>query len=554
MKRNLSDINPYYLAGILDKCMTAVIKENKICFNVRGHRSLVGFFQSVFDSRVSNLKNSNFISLRPEYVYAISDYLKDIPSQRQNVYRIVLEFKQNKESWNSEKNLKDHQKKREEIKSAFKKAYSESKILLPTIAPKDLIPYRAGFIEASYWLGFTRSKARKYLCLCPGMKSPILGHLNIETIYSDEAVSFIEEHLEYMIFRKEVFLKAIETERRLKQNPRGSYFNDYMTLEKHHETSVKLVMALSKSEVEKVIETQRKQKKQERLAAKAAKKEAARIAREKKKEEAAKLRAMRKAERRKQSEAKKGLRDKRRAERRAKKMNLKQTEKDLVAKGFAHCRKCEQVLPLDQFSKAAHIHTGYSLYCKACCKRDHYDKDAIRENSKKWRKKNPDQWRIIQRREKSKPHHRIKKAMKKRINDCLNATRSQNTWRSIVSCTPKELVNHLESQFTPEMSWENYGSFWHIDHIVPCAAFDPTLSNHLKWCWHHKNLRPLKGTENEEKSDILPSGDYASDLKKTDLPRLKEIVGKQLEDMGIATASEFAASWDSPIRINYISI
>ena len=35
-----------------------------------------------------------------------------------------------------------------------------------------------------------------------------------------------------------------------------------------------------------------------------------------------------------------------------------------------------------------------------------------------------------------------------------------------------KLKSHLESQFTAEMNWDNYGSYWHIDHKVPISFFN----------------------------------------------------------------------------------
>lgn len=34
-----------------------------------------------------------------------------------------------------------------------------------------------------------------------------------------------------------------------------------------------------------------------------------------------------------------------------------------------------------------------------------------------------------------------------------------------------DLKMHLESLFTDDMTWDNYG--WHIDHIKPLSHFDP---------------------------------------------------------------------------------
>lgn len=66
-----------------------------------------------------------------------------------------------------------------------------------------------------------------------------------------------------------------------------------------------------------------------------------------------------------------------------------------------------------------------------------------------------------------------------------------------------QLKNHLEAQFDSNMSWENYGSYWHIDHIIPQSKL-PYISmqdeNFLK-CWSLSNLRPLEAFENIRKSN-----------------------------------------------------
>jgi hypothetical protein len=47
------------------------------------------------------------------------------------------------------------------------------------------------------------------------------------------------------------------------------------------------------------------------------------------------------------------------------------------------------------------------------------------------------------------------------------------------------------------MSWDNYGiKGWHIDHIIPCAAFDLTDPEQQKICFHYTNLRPLYWADN----------------------------------------------------------
>ena len=50
------------------------------------------------------------------------------------------------------------------------------------------------------------------------------------------------------------------------------------------------------------------------------------------------------------------------------------------------------------------------------------------------------------------------------------------------------------------MHWDNYGTYWHMDHVTPCDSFDATNEDQLKKCFNWKNLRPLKGSENISKS------------------------------------------------------
>ncbi|MCK4821766.1 hypothetical protein KA005_38725, partial [bacterium] len=75
-------------------------------------------------------------------------------------------------------------------------------------------------------------------------------------------------------------------------------------------------------------------------------------------------------------------------------------------------------------------------------------------------------------------------------------------WESLVGFTIDELVKHLEKQFDANMSWENQGSYWHIDHILPKAIFnfDKPEDEEFNLCWALKNLRPLEAKENLRKA------------------------------------------------------
>lgn len=68
-------------------------------------------------------------------------------------------------------------------------------------------------------------------------------------------------------------------------------------------------------------------------------------------------------------------------------------------------------------------------------------------------------------------------------------------------CTHQFLRSYLEQRFKPGMTWENRGSAWEIDHIIPLSSFDLTSKSDQRRCNHYTNLRPLWKAENRAKSD-----------------------------------------------------
>jgi len=72
----------------------------------------------------------------------------------------------------------------------------------------------------------------------------------------------------------------------------------------------------------------------------------------------------------------------------------------------------------------------------------------------------------------------------------------------LLGCSIENLKQHLEMQFKPEMTWDNYGK-WHIDHIKPCASFDLSKPNEQQKCFHYTNLQPLWALENLIKKDKI---------------------------------------------------
>lgn len=79
----------------------------------------------------------------------------------------------------------------------------------------------------------------------------------------------------------------------------------------------------------------------------------------------------------------------------------------------------------------------------------------------------------------------------------------KTSYAKYIGCDVEWLKKWLEFRFNENMNWENLGSYWQIDHILPIHGFDFAKETDIRVCFHWTNLQPLTGTENREKSDKL---------------------------------------------------
>ena len=114
---------------------------------------------------------------------------------------------------------------------------------------------------------------------------------------------------------------------------------------------------------------------------------------------------------------------------------------------------------------------------------------------------------------KERLRNQLKKQKKKYPNlDCAvrqAVSKNQNTkYLDILGYTKEELKNHLEKQFTKDMTWKAFrNGDIHIDHIKPQSLFNLQDINDVKKCWSLSNLQPLWAADNLAKSNF-----YVKDL------------------------------------------
>ena len=143
-----------------------------------------------------------------------------------------------------------------------------------------------------------------------------------------------------------------------------------------------------------------------------------------------------------------------------------------------------------------------------------------RERARRWNKRYRDANRQkltdkLRERRRNDPFLRLREAIRGSVRAYLGSkkTRRSATFE-IVGCTPDFLRSHLEKQFKPGMTWENYGSHWHVDHRIPLASGNSP--EEIMGLSHWTNLQPLEALENLLKSDKMPLAIDASSSQPID--------------------------------------
>jgi hypothetical protein len=142
------------------------------------------------------------------------------------------------------------------------------------------------------------------------------------------------------------------------------------------------------------------------------------------------------------------------------------------------------------------------------------NKEKIKESKRRWCLNNKEkikQWRLDNRdyfnkynknRFKTDPIFKLIKTQRGRMWAVLKGKRKYKSTIKLLGCSIEECWNHLEQQFKPGMTRDNYG-LWHVDHIIPCASFDFNDPEQQKKCFHYTNLQPLWAEDNLKKGAKL---------------------------------------------------
>lgn len=170
------------------------------------------------------------------------------------------------------------------------------------------------------------------------------------------------------------------------------------------------------------------------------------------------------------------------------------------------CSKCSKEQPAPQYRFRSNV-------CRTC------EKERLYE----WREQNPEKFKDICKKYRSKPDKKQQRATylrekyrsdiqfklvttyRNRVRNFIKGGSKSGIakYTEMLGCEWDTLREWLETNFSPEMNWDNFGNIWHIDHTMPCSSFDMTDEDSIRCCFNWSNLAPMIGCENLSKSNKI---------------------------------------------------
>lgn len=532
----------YYLSGVIENHIKIVYRQepnkNRIkVFLTDLNLNTFCLIQKIFGGYIS--KNESMIEIKNSDFYTLSQKLKELNTPKASLYRLFIEYYEFNQQFCSGAIPSDKEK--------IEKIEKINGLLAANSISTEICE-----INNYYLIGELDSMQDFYLKWIKGEIHIVKSGKKSPNINCDE----IGKYINSLIVNKDFYSKLLELNTvKCLGREFNNIINNYRDLLETNRN--KLIFARDKNVLDSEYLKQRERKKLER-------KEKFELDKKIRIEERQLIKETIKSAKIKRNEEDKILKLKKKWEDKKEKLKViefKKIEKEnfhnsLFSQGLLFCKKCNQSLSIDNFNKQSNGRFGYKPYCKKCSYNLYVtpNKEQYRIRSLKWQKDNPEKVKVIRKTQRVKPANKLKHNIKSRIKSYFTERKNVMLYKSIINCAPKFLYDYMESKFEPGMTWENYGSYWSIDHIIPCVAFDWTIKQHLLWCWDYKNLRPLIATENSIKQDYLPNGLTAREMKRDNPEGFKLIIANMLEELKITTKEEYFKSFNSTEVINLFEI
>jgi hypothetical protein len=184
---------------------------------------------------------------------------------------------------------------------------------------------------------------------------------------------------------------------------------------------------------------------------------------------------------------------KRREDRAAKNAPPPDPKKIVCPDGFKLCKDCLIVKKIDEFREKRQK-------CKKCENKDRvaYSKGQIQKQPIPEYEKDEDEF---SKQLKASCRFRIRETIPKEIAQKLTEENRFGYVYDFLGCDMNFLKKWLRFCYINEMTDDNYGSYWFMDHVIPIHTFDikNNLETNKKYCYSWFNISPLIPLENGRK-------------------------------------------------------
>ena len=166
-----------------------------------------------------------------------------------------------------------------------------------------------------------------------------------------------------------------------------------------------------------------------------------------------------------------------------------------------HCPSCGTTFDKSEFTSDISRLDGLYGVCRKC----KYNQDVT------YKKNNPEKVKEMARKRMENPQEKIAHSLRTRLQHVIKNKRKRTF--EYLGLSKDELKTWFEFQFDKNMNWDNYGTYWQIDHVIPCSSFDLTKEEEIHKCCIWTNLRPLEKSLNNSKSAKILDDEISNHIK-----------------------------------------
>ncbi|AVL94776.1 intron-encoded nuclease [Moumouvirus australiensis] len=196
------------------------------------------------------------------------------------------------------------------------------------------------------------------------------------------------------------------------------------------------------------------------------------------------------------------------------------------------CTQCKDEKSLTEFGVRNKKKNILHQWCRVCLneyakKYREENKNLLKKRQKKWYKTKGRKWKKIydknnlertrlrdNERYHSDPSFRTKKILRSRLAKVLKGEKKSKKTLEYVGSDILFIRQWFEFQFDENMNWENQGTYWDVEHVIPCSAFDLSLEENIYKCFNWRNLRPYEKKANGKKGNKIIIEDIFNHKKK----------------------------------------